>query len=50
MCSRRQAPPEPESFMASAYDGWVPQQSAKDFSPATIRTWRTVVMSLVDFF
>lgn len=42
-------PPNPEVFLASVLDGGVPQQSAKDFSPATIRARCNVVMSLGDF-
>lgn len=38
-----------EVFLASALDGRVPQQRAKDFSPATILSRCNVVTSLVDF-
>ncbi|WP_188540294.1 hypothetical protein [Kocuria dechangensis] len=41
--------PDREVFLASALNGWVPQQSVKDFSSATIWARRNVVMSLVDF-
>nr|WP_173160765.1 site-specific integrase [Arthrobacter sp. 68b] len=41
--------PDPDSFLALVLDGWERQQRAKDFSAATIRTRRNVVLSLVDF-
>ncbi|GAB6857822.1 tyrosine-type recombinase/integrase [Microbacterium xylanilyticum] len=41
--------PDPESFMAAILDGWGRQQRAKDFSPATIRTRRRLVLAFIDF-
>ncbi len=42
--------PDPESFMAAILDGWGGrQQRAKDFSPATIRTRRRLVLAFIDF-
>ena len=40
--------PVPEAFLAHAMNGGVPQQSAKAFSPATIRPRRNDVTGLVD--
>lgn len=40
--------PDVEVFLASALDRWVPQQRAKEFSPAPILTRRNVVMSFGD--
>ncbi|MFJ4264674.1 hypothetical protein ACIPYU_19720 [Paenarthrobacter nicotinovorans] len=41
--------PDPDSFLALVLEGWERQQRAKDFSAATIRSRRNVVLSLVDF-
>ncbi|MEX1078002.1 MAG: site-specific integrase [Homoserinimonas sp.] len=41
--------PDPELFMAAVLDGWEKQQRAKDFSSATIRTRRRLVLAMVDF-
>ncbi|RWZ61310.1 site-specific integrase [Labedella populi] len=44
-----QQAPDPELFVAAILEGWAKQQRAKDFSPATIRTRRKLVLSFIDF-
>lgn len=41
--------PDPELFTTAVLEGWEKQQRAKDFSPATIRTRRTLVLAFIDF-
>src|SRR4051812_37261329 len=40
--------PDSEQFLATVLDGWERQQRAKDFSPDTIRTRRSIVVKMVD--